>query len=267
MTMELNDRNYYSKEANREFMSVSQYKDFVGTYGFAGCEACAMAKIDEKYSEPPSTAMMIGSYVDRWFEGTLDQFKAENPGIFTASGVLRKDYRMADALIRRVEKDDVFMAFMSGHKQTIMTGELFGAPWKIKIDSYIPGVAVVDLKVMRSLTDLKYAGDLGPLDFIRYWGYDIQGAIYQEIEYQNSGKRLPFFIAGISKEDPPDFEVIHVSDVYLQEALRNVESNMPRILEVKRGEAEPRRCKKCTYCKKTKVLDGPIEISDLMPAI
>lgn len=31
--MELSAENYYSKEANLEYMSVSQFKDFAGTYG------------------------------------------------------------------------------------------------------------------------------------------------------------------------------------------------------------------------------------------
>ena len=31
--MQLTAENYYSQEANREYMSVSQLKDFVGTYG------------------------------------------------------------------------------------------------------------------------------------------------------------------------------------------------------------------------------------------
>lgn len=31
--MQLTSENYYSQEANREYMSVSGYKDFAGTYG------------------------------------------------------------------------------------------------------------------------------------------------------------------------------------------------------------------------------------------
>ena len=31
--MVLTAENYYSREANEEYMSVSQYKDFAGTYG------------------------------------------------------------------------------------------------------------------------------------------------------------------------------------------------------------------------------------------
>ena len=29
--MQLTNENYYSKEANEEYLSVSQYKDFMGT--------------------------------------------------------------------------------------------------------------------------------------------------------------------------------------------------------------------------------------------
>ena len=31
--MKLSAENYYSQEANMEYMSVSQFKDFNGTYG------------------------------------------------------------------------------------------------------------------------------------------------------------------------------------------------------------------------------------------
>lgn len=62
------------------------------------------------------------------------------------------------------------MKYMSGEKQVIMTAELYGTPWKIKMDSYIPGVAIVDLKVMASLTKLEWVRDIGYLDFVRYWG-------------------------------------------------------------------------------------------------
>lgn len=59
MGMRLTADNYYSAEANREYMSVSQFKDFVGTYGRKGCEEMALAKIRGDFSEPPSTAISI----------------------------------------------------------------------------------------------------------------------------------------------------------------------------------------------------------------
>ena len=49
MGFQLTSENYYSDIANYEYMSVSQFKDFAGTYGKLGCEECAMAKIRGKY--------------------------------------------------------------------------------------------------------------------------------------------------------------------------------------------------------------------------
>ena len=64
---------------------------------------------------------------------------------------MKSDYKQAENIIARIERDKYFMKYISGQKQVIMTGELFGAKWKIKMDSYIPGVAIVDLKVMAPL--------------------------------------------------------------------------------------------------------------------
>ena len=43
--MELSSENYYSKEANLEYMSVSLFKDFNGTYGKLACEYAALEKL------------------------------------------------------------------------------------------------------------------------------------------------------------------------------------------------------------------------------
>ncbi|MDO4306018.1 MAG: PD-(D/E)XK nuclease-like domain-containing protein [Eubacteriales bacterium] len=263
--------NYYSQEADKEFMSVSQFKDFSGTYGKLPCEFTAMEKLERRWEEPKSTALMVGSYVDSYFEGTLDKFKLENPDLFKRDGALKADYVGAERVIERIERDPYFMKFMSGEKQVIMTGELFGTKWKIKIDSYLEDIAIVDLKVMASITELKWVRDIGYLDFVRYWGYDIQGAIYQEIVRQNTGKKLPFYIAGATKptttQREPDIRIIHVTDNYLAEALNMVEMNMPRILRVKSGETEPDRCELCDCCRKARVLSAPISITDLTAGI
>lgn len=267
--MVLTADNYYSQEANREYMSVSQFKDFAGTYGKLPCEFTAMEKLEDRWTEEKTTALLVGSYVDSYFEGTLDKFKEENPEIFKKTGDkgLKAEYLKAEEIIKRIERDEYFMKYMNGQKQVIMTGELFGSKWKIKIDSYIAGVAIVDLKVMASITKLEWVKDLGYLDFVRYWGYDIQGAIYQEIVRQNTGKTLPFYIAGSTKENEPDIRIIHVTDNYLKEALAVVEANMPRILRVKSGQSFPDRCELCDCCRHTRVLTAPISIADLTAGI
>lgn len=265
--MQLTEENYYGSEANLEYMSVSQFKDFAGTYGKLPCEFTALEKLHGRWDEEPTTAMLVGSYVDHYFEGTLDSFKASNPDIFKKDGTLKADYVGAETVIKRIERDEYFMKYLSGEKQVIMTGELFGTKWKIKMDSYIPDVAIVDLKVMASITDLQWVKDLGYLDFVRYWGYDIQGAIYQEIVRQNTGKKLPFYIAGATKptttKKEPDIRIIHVTDNYLEEAMAMVEANIGRVLRIKNGEEEPDRCELCDCCRKTRVLTRPISIADL----
>lgn len=69
--MVLTAENYYSQEANEEYMSVSQFKDFCGTYGKMPCEFTAMEKLKGRWEEPKSKALMVGSYVDSYFEGSF----------------------------------------------------------------------------------------------------------------------------------------------------------------------------------------------------
>lgn len=262
--MILTEENYYSEEANREYLSVSQYKDFIGTLGKSGCEEQALAKLNGEWEQEETTALLVGSYVDAHFEGTLDVFKAKHPNIFKRDGNLKAEYTKANEIINRIGRDELFMKYMSGQKQVIMTAELFGAKWKIKIDSYLEDKAIVDLKCMKALHKKEWAGDFGNMDFTQYWGYDIQGAVYQEVVYQNTGKRLPFYIAAATKEKEPDIAIIHIDDRHLREKLIEVESNTRNILALKNGEYEPTRCEMCDYCKHTKVLTKPIHFSELL---
>ena len=94
--------------------------------------------------------MMIGSYVDSYYEGTLNEFRTKNPHIFRKDGKLLSGFQKAEDIIARTERDELFQKYMSGQKQVIMTAELFGVPWKIKMDSYLEDKAIVDLKVMAS---------------------------------------------------------------------------------------------------------------------
>lgn len=262
--MLLNNENYFSKEADREYLSVSQYKNFMGTLGKPACEAEAMALLNGEWEREKTTALMVGSYVDAHFEGSLDLFRAQNPLLFKKDGGLKAEYVKAEEIINRIERDELFMKYMSGEKQVIMTAEMFGAQWKIKIDSYLEGKAIVDLKVMRELHKAEYTKDYGYMDFIQYWGYDLQGAIYQEVVYRNTGERLPFFIAAASKEKETDIELIWIPDDHLREKLIEVEQNTPKILALKGGGIEPIRCELCDYCKHTKVLKQPIHFSELL---
>ena len=69
--MKLTNDNYFSLEAKN--ILVSQYKTFLD------CPARAMAEIRGEYKQPMTTALLVGSYVDAYFEGTLDKFQEEHP--------------------------------------------------------------------------------------------------------------------------------------------------------------------------------------------
>lgn len=265
--MILTAENYHSLEANMAYMSASQFKDFFGTYGKSGCEAYALAKAKGQWQDEITTALLVGSFVDAFWEGSLDKFKTEHPEVFTQKGELKAPYKQAELIISRTLKDKKFCQYMSGNKQVIMTAELFGAPWKIKIDSYHDGICIVDLKVMQSIYDHKWVKDIGYVEFIRYWGYDLQGAIYQEVVYQNTGKRLPFYIAAVTKSDHPQIRIIQVPQIWLDDALSVVETNLPRILAIKSGGVVPDRCEMCDYCNDTYVIDKPIMATDLIGGI
>ena len=240
--MILTNENYYSQKANCEYMSVSQYKSF------RRCEAAAMAELTRAWEQPKSTALLVGSYVDSWFEGTLDAFYDENPEIFKKDGSLKSDYIQAEQIIARVQQDPMFMRYMSGKKQEIRTRELFGAKWKIKIDSLLPD-KIVDLKVMRSMERI-----MGK-SFVEHWGYDLQMAIYAAVE----GSDLATYLAVVTKQVPADMEIISIPKWRREELLEDVGRNMPRILAVKSGRAEPERCGVCEYCRATKRLTEPID--------
>lgn len=240
--MILTNENYYSSEANREYMSVSQYKQFMK------CEAAAMAQLRGEWESPKTTALLVGSYIDSWFEGTLDEFKAANPEIYTKTGKLKADFVQAEDIIAFVQKDPMFMRYMAGKKQIILTAEIFGTKWKIKIDSYHPD-KIVDLKVMRSMERI-----MGK-SFVEHWGYDLQMAIYAAVE----GRDLATYLAVVTKQDIPDKEIISVPRWRRVELLEEVERNMPRILAVKSGQHPPQRCGVCEYCRTTKMLTEPID--------
>lgn len=246
--MILTNENYYSCEANREYMSVSQYKQFMK------CPAAAMASIRGEYTPPTTKALLVGSYVDSWFEGTLDEFRSAHPEIFKKDGSLKADYVQAEELIAFVQKDPVFMDYMSGDKQIILTSEMFGTKWKIKIDSFLfDKRIIVDGKVMRSMERIMGRS------FVEHWGYDSQMGVYSEIAKRYFGYDFDTYLAVVTKQDPPDKEVIEIPRWRRAEVLAEVERNMPDILAVKYGDVIPQRCGVCDYCRATKMIDTPID--------
>lgn len=252
--MAVNRFNYFSQNNNQKYCGSSQFKSFLK------CPAQAMAELNGEWQREEITSLLVGSYVDSWFEGTLDAFKAEHPEVFKKDGTLKAEYVKADEIIARVSRDELFMKYMGGQKQAIRTGTIEGVPFKIKIDSYHKGKAIVDLKVIKDFEPLWNEEKGIRQDFIQYWGYDFQAAIYQAIE----GEKLPFYICAVTKEAKPDFAVIQIPQNWIDSAMAIIKNEIGIIDAYKRGELEAPRCEKCAYCRETKKLSRVISADEFL---
>lgn len=250
--MTLTSSNYHGTEANNEYWSVSQFKQF------DKCEACGLASARGLYEREQTDALLIGSYVDAYFSGELDEFiKRDGDKLFKKNGELYAKFEHANDIIDTVEAQPLMMEFLKGEKQVIRTASMFGVDWKIKMDVF-NGERIVDLKCVKDFDSIYKEGS-GRVSWVEFWGYDIQGAIYQKIEQISSGrdKPLPFYIVAVTKEKVPDVAVIEIPQHVLDTALKIVEAKIDRFDLVKMGEIESERCEKCEYCKQTKRLTAP----------
>lgn len=257
--------NYFSPEMNMAYMGSTQFK------AFDRCEAAALAEVRGEYAPAASAALLVGGYIDAYFSGELPVFQAQHPEIFKRDGGLKAEYVHAQDVIARMEADELYMLLMSGKKQVILTGEIAGIPFKVKIDSLLDADtsrriverfpemaevmgmcdgALVDQKVMRDMKGIWSEEEHTKVSFAQFYGYDIQGAIYQAIE----GHMLPFLLAVGTKEDAPDIDVKYIPDGELAAKLAEVEDRAPRYQAIKEGKIAPRRCEKCAYCRMTKKL-------------
>ena len=262
--LELNEQNYYSLDADLDYCSASQLKNF------KQCEARTMAILTGEYVQEKSDALIFGSLVDALWEngGDLEEYAKDHPELFSSRGAtkgqLLAKFQKAVDCYERTKRDELFSQFMSGDHQSIFVGEIAGMPFKAKLDSYHEGKCIVDLKTTKSIRQPFYVADTGHVSFVEKFDYFIQLAIYQELVYQNTGKRLPCFIAAVSKEDEPDLEIIYIDNDKLKEALQEVKQMVPSIRMLKDGEVEPIRCECCSYCRSTRKLVKPVHYSELI---
>ena len=276
--MLLTNDNYFGKEMDMKYLSVSQFKNFAGAPFKEGCEFRALAELKGEYEREPSVALLVGSYTDCLLTEPhlLEKFENENKDIFKykkPENGLKKDFLVAKQMASRVKQDKKFMAYMDGEHQKIYTGTLFGVEWKIEPDTinFEKGF-ISDLKTCESIRKGYWTPD-GRMNFIEYFDYVLQAAIYQEIVFQNTGKRLPFYICAISKEEDTDFEVIYLDNetlhdrIYGNEFQEGIANQVNAIRIVKNGEVEPCRCGSCSWCRKHKSIKKPIHFTELLGEI
>lgn len=272
--LELTRDNYYSREADWEYMSCSQYQSF------CECEAKAMAKLQGRWVEEEKEAFLVGNYFHTFFESSEahEQFCNEHEeAIFKHKTVKGKGgmpdvtvrtgkysaYETADKMIS-VAMDDPFirsLVELEGENEMIMTGVLFGVPWRIRIDKYVSdGRMVIDYKTVANIGELKWSDEYREkVTFIDSYGYMMRAAVYSEIEKQFTGMDSDphFIIIAISKQDPPDKDVLSLNhrDRYDYE-LEKIGQRIGKYQEIKAGRMVPKRCGHCDYCRATKRIYG-----------
>lgn len=248
--MTLTNTNYFSPEAMGKYWSVSQFKEF------DRCEAAGLASARGQITREETDALLMGKYVDAYFSGEMDEFVGRYADImYTKKGTLYAKYERCERMINAIECQPLLMDFLDGQKQVIMTGDLFGVEWKCKLD-VLHDDKIVDLKTVKDFQNV-YKDGFGYVSPIEYWGWDVQGAVYQAIVEQNTEKKLPFYICAVTKEPIPDVDLIQIPQHVLDTALKVVESKIDRFDLVKSGEIPPSRCEVCDYCKSSKILTEP----------
>lgn len=240
----LTEQNYFSVENEMKYAGSTQIKSAIQ------CEANFLAKIKGEYIEEKSDSMLMSAYLDAKVSGTLDSFMLEYPEIFTKSGELKSQYKHAEDIYNVIQepRNAMFKKYIDGQKQVIMTGEISGVPIKIKIDSYHEGKCIVDLKCMKDLNLIWNVDTQQKENFIDYYDYVMQGAIYQEIVRQNTGLQLPFIIAVCTKEKQPQFALLQIPQEKMDFKLEFLKSYLPHIKDLKEGKAIPTSCGRCDYC-------------------
>lgn len=257
----LTAENYHSNEANKLFMSCSQYKSFIS------CEASAMNDLNKPDDEDEAKHFLLGKYGHKAAENgkhieyLMKNFgKFQNAGLIGKKGTANAEIRQFDeTIIPLMQNDSAIQAVLTGEKEVIITFDLFGIKWKAQIDVLnLENSFFCDLKFMRD-TKKQYNERVGYYqNFIEFWGYDLQIAIYSYgiKQFYNLMDYLLSSIVCITKEKVPKRLILTgFNEELINEKLftgdNAVQNNIDRIIMVKNGELEPNNCGDCDFCRKT----------------
>lgn len=281
--MELTRENYYTPNADWEYMSCSQYQ------AWNECEARELAKLQGRWVEEEKEAFLVGNYFHTHFESpeAHEQFCNEHfDKIFKTKTIKGKGgmpdqtvvtgkyapYEQADKMIAVAEGDELIRSLLDipGENEMIMHGQLFGVPWRIRLDKYVSdGRMIIDYKTVANISELRWSNEMREkVTFIDAYGYMMRAAVYSEIEKQNaqSDKDPNFLIIAISKQDYPDKEVLMLNHRQRYDyELEKIKERLPMIQMIKEGRAKPKRCGFCDYCRATKKLYAIKPYYSLMP--
>ncbi len=245
----LNQDNYYDHDQDYKYLSATYYNLFLRN------EAQALAEIKDgwKPTYQNQTPLLVGNYFHSYFESkeAHQKFIDEHPEIIstrgTSKGQLKRDYQVADEMIKKVESQSAVVKLLNKAKdrEVIVTGKIAGADWKGKIDALdIEHGLFIDYKTNADFRKKHWVNDEDGhghwADFTEAFGYLNQLAIYRELLKQTYGKDFPPVIIAVTKTIPSDIELLAFHSEELDEHLEEVKANTPHIVRLLNGEELPK---------------------------
>lgn len=253
--MVLTLENYFSIEADREYMSVSQYKNF------KTCEAKAMHDLEEKDTTYKS-AFLEGQLFENLVAGDAKLFMAQHPEMISTrgstAGQLKSEFQRVVKAAEKFNSQKFFKDIIEKcEKQVILTGEICEVPVKCCLDLFDKKTfSIYDIKCMKDFNEQWSKEEKRYIPWYYAWGYVLQLAVYREIVKQNfNTEPKEIALIAATKEDIPDIQAIKFSTDLLDLELEEFKKNIRYYNDIKTGIAPAIGCGICSYCKTIKQIN------------
>lgn len=247
--LELTQENYFSKEADNEYMSVSQYKLF------EKCEANALAVLNSETTAEQKVAYLEGHLFETIVAGDIDLFMMQHPELVASRGAtvgeLKANYKKVVNAANKIKNQKFIMDIVNRcEKQVILTGEISGVKVKCCLDLFDKeNKQIYDLKCMANFKEQWNDKDKCYIEWFWHYGYILQMAVYREIVKQNFGIDCETHLIAATKEDEPDIDAFTIPNNWLDFELDLFKNNVFFIDKIKKGIDAPKECGHCDYCK------------------
>lgn len=253
--MLLTPRNYFSIEADKEYMSVSQYKNF------KTCEAKALHDLeipDETYKE----SFLQGSLFEALVAGDPILFMAQHYEDIIAKtgptkGQIKKEFQKVVNAAEKFNSQKFFKDIINKcEKQVILTGEIEGIPVKCCLDLFDRETfSIYDIKCMKDFNEQWSKEDKKYIPWYYAWGYVLQLAVYRLIVKQNfNTEPKEVALLAASKEEVPDIQALKFDESLLGLELAEFKNNIKHYDNLKKGLEKPIACGVCQFCKQNKTI-------------
>ena len=252
--MNLNLDNYYSVEANKEYMSVSQFKNF------KLCEAKAMYDLENDFQEEKQ-AFLEGQLFEALVSGDAQLFMAKHPEIISTRGAtagqIKSEFKKIINAAEKFNSQNFFRNIIDKcEKQVILTGEINGIKVKCALDLFDKETnSIYDIKCMKDFKEQWSKEEKAYVPWFYHWGYVLQLAVYREIVRQNFGEPKEIGLIAATKEDIPDITANSFNSDLLDIELETFKNNVKPYDNIQKGIEIPIACNCCDYCKKIKSIE------------